>query len=241
MIQNFAVVIILSFIAGIVQSISGFASVIVMMLGFPSFFGVTRSAAVAGSISISNNLSMFGKYRKHVEIKKIILPTVLYSLTGFLSVRLTPLINVELIGLMYGVFMILLAVYFFFLESRIKLEGIATMVIAALISGVGTGLFGIGGPLMAVYFSNIFPDRKEYLANSQLMFFIGGFISFITRIASGIYTLDLVKFSVVGIVGIFLGQAVGIRIADHMKPRTLKVAIYVLVLISGIMTVIKYI
>lgn len=57
---------------------------------------------------------------------------------------------------------------------------------------------------------------------------------------NGLYSLSLIKYFLAGIVFIYLGQKLGLRIADYLKPKTFRLIVYVVVLISGIMTVCKY-
>jgi len=115
------------------------------------------------------------------------------------------------------------------------------MVFSTVISGIGAGLFSIGGPLLALYFNQIFDNREEHIGNLQFTFVICGTISFVTRIINGIYTADLIKYTIVGVVFIYLGQFIGNKIAGALKPRIIRIIIYILVLFAGIMTLIKYI
>lgn len=234
---------VLAFAAGIVQSISGFGNAIVMMLGFPSVFGITEAAAVSGSIGAANNVTLTLKYKKGISaksIRKTIWIAAIYTTTSILIINFTKYINVRTIGVAYGVFLILLAGYFVFLDGKVKLLGWFWLIFSALISGIGTGLFSIGGPLLAVYFSQIFAERDEYISNLQLVFFIGGIISFVTRIATGIYTLDMVKYSIAGIVAAYAGSLFGMKLVSVIKPKIVRTIMYALVLVAGIMTLTKY-
>lgn len=244
MMLKIAIVIVLALLGGVVQSVSGFGNAIVMMLGFPSAFGITGAAAVSGSIGVANNLMLTLKYKNGISLeslKKTVWIAAIYTAASILVINFTKYIDVRIIGIAYGIFLILLAIYFAFLDGKIKLQGVFWMVFSAVVSGMGTGLFSIGGPLMAVYFSQIFEERDTFISNLQLDFVIGGVISFITRIVNGIYTADMILYTIAGIAASYAGMLIGIKLVSIIRPKIVKIIMYVLVLIAGIMTLVKYI
>ena len=71
----------------------------------------------------------------------------------------------EYISLAFSVFLILLAIYFYVFSERISLQATRkTAAVCAMISGITSGLFGIGGSLMAIYFISAIEDKKSYIA-----------------------------------------------------------------------------
>jgi uncharacterized membrane protein YfcA len=107
------------------------------------------------------------------------------------------------------------------------------MIIFAIISGFFNGLFGIGGPLMALYFLTISESKENYLANLQTFFLLDTLVMTTLRFSSGILTLDNLKFVIVGIIGALLGTILANRLVGHLNIRIMKMIIYLFIGFSG--------
>lgn len=92
---------------------------------------------------------------------------------------------------------------------------------------------------MAVYFVSASRDKESYIANIQCLFAVTNIINFITRIANGIYTPDLVPVTLLGFAGITLGKRMGLRILDRLDLEVMKKGVYAFVGISGAVTILQ--
>lgn len=79
-------------------------------------------------------------------------------------------------------------------------------------------------------------DRKEtYLASLQFLFEVNNLANLAARVACGIYTLDLIPLSVVGILGGTLGRMGGIKVLGRININMMKKLVYGYVGLSGMM------
>lgn len=62
-------------------------------------------------------------------------------------------------------------------------------------------MFGIGGPLMALYFLTISKTKETYLASIQAFFLIDTVIMTSLRFSMGVLDLNSLKYVAVGIIG----------------------------------------
>lgn len=240
-ILSYFAVLLISFASGIVQTSTGFGAGIVMMTVLPSFFGVAAGAAINTSVVVALTVSLVFKFRKYIDFRKVFPLIVCYLITSIYCIRLTPLIDTRKIGIAFGMFLIAVSLFFLFFSSKIVLnDSLLSLMLCGLASGIFSGFFGVGGPLVAVYFLNITPDKKSYFANTQFVFLLTGIVNTVTRILSGIYTASLLPFSVVGLIGILFGKRIGSFISDRLRSDSLKLIVYIFVGVSGIMTVWKY-
>lgn len=240
-ILKWVIVVTFAFLGGLTQTVTGFGAAIVMMLAFPYFFSLSQAPALASSIGLLVSGSLTVQFFQYIDFKKCLIPTLIYTILSFATVMLTKYVDIRTAGLIYGVFLLLLAFYYFFLSGKLKMKaGPVSMLFASTVSGVAGGFFGIGGPLMAVYYSDIFTDKLVYMASIQFNFFVGNVIAFITRISQGIYTADLIKYTLAGFVAIFLGRQTGLRIVNQVDRDLLKKLIYGTVAVSGVLTILKY-
>ena len=105
------------------------------------------------------------------------------------------------------------------------------------ISGILSGFFGIGGPLLALYFLAVTEEKEEYLGTLNGLFTITTLYQLALRIASGILTADCIPFIAVGIAAILLGRIAGSRIVDKTDKNKMRLLIYIFLAIAGILTI----
>ena len=240
MLIKLLIVTVFSFMGGVVQTVTGFGAGIVMMLAFPYFFDITKAPALSQAVTMALSGSLAWKFRKKIDLKKTGIPTLIYVAVSQAAIYMIKYLDMDLIRLIYGLFLVALAVYYFIpKKKKEKPAGTAEMLIDTGVSGLASGFFGIGGPLMAVFYSGIFPLGEIYAANIQFTFFAGSIMSFATRIMRGIYTKDLILYTVVGITYITLGRELGLKITGKINGVMLKKIIYIFVAVSGIITVLK--
>lgn len=189
-------------LGGFVQSVTGFGGAIVMMLVLPRFLGMLQAPALSASITAALTCGLAWKFRREIDLRTAAVPILTYLASSTVTIRLVGGLDLEVLVLAFGVFLILLSVYFIWFAWNVAIRAnFVTASVCGLISGVCTGLFGVGGPLMAIYFLAA-TDRKEtYLASLQFLFAVNNLANLAVRVVCGIYTLDLIPLSIVGILG----------------------------------------
>ena len=91
-------------------------------------------------------ITLAWKFRAHLQPRKILLPTVVYLVGSVGAIQLLGGIDLDALGLSFGVFLILLSAWFLVFSRKIKFTATTTSaVVCSAISGVTSGLFGIGG------------------------------------------------------------------------------------------------
>jgi len=224
-------------IAGIIQTVTGFGAAVFLMLFMPYFFDMIAAPAVTSAITVGLSLTLAWKFRKYIKLKVCLFPTLIYLFFSIASINLAKKLNLEYISLAFSMFLILLAIYFYVFSDRISLQATRkTAAVCAMISGITSGLFGIGGPLMAIYFISAIEDKKSYIGTTQFLFAFTNIINLLMRIANGIYTLDLLPATILGFAGITIGKIVGLRILDKINPVRIKKLVYAFVGISGLLS-----
>ncbi len=170
---NFIFVLLPAILAGIVQGVTGFGSAIVLMVFLPTILPIPQSAGVASLIMSVSNIMLAWRYRRNIKIKRIIWPFIVYASVAFMALQLVNSINVHLLKALLGGLLVALSLYFLFVKSEGKKHyPIYVAIIFMIVSGFFNGLFGIGGPLMALYFLSLANTKEEYLASIQAFFLI---------------------------------------------------------------------
>lgn len=225
-------------LGGLIQSITGFGAAVVMMTVLPYFFTMIAGPSISTSICFGLTITLAWKFRRHIKLSIMLLPTVFYGIMSIAAIRLLGGMDLRVLTILFGAFLMLLGTYFLTIAKNTKVRFTLPMTIAfSVLAGVTGGLFSIGGPIMAVYFLEVTDGREEYLGNMQSHFFINNVINMCARIVSGYYTLSLLPFTLLGIAGVVCGQKAGLKVGGRLNADRLRTVVYGYVVLSGAITV----
>jgi len=225
-------------VGGVIQASTGFGGGIFIMLFFPLFLPILKSSALSTLVSAWACLTLAWKFRKHATPKIVIMPAIFYFIFSFLAIRFAKNADLGSLKAFFGLFLVVMALYFMFFADRIKIKAnLLSAFICGGISGVASGLFGIGGPPMVIYILAITGDDKNaYIANSQLFFSITCLYTTTVRILSGILTVDLLPLVIPGMLGMYVGKTIGTKIVEKIDIVFMKKLIYGFLGLSGLLT-----
>ena len=233
------IIILMTFLAGIVQGMTGFGASIVMMMAFPSFFVLTKAAGISTAICLFLNITNVYLYRKYVNFKTILPPTLLYICTCSIVIEMSTKLDGAMMKKVFGVFLIILGIYYLFLNKADKKElSLGVSLICIVVSAICDGLFGIGGPLMVLYYLSKTKGTHEYIGTISTFFCINCIYNTIFRVIRGIITIDLFPYIALGVVCIITGGIIAHKIVDKLNPELLKKLTYVMIVIAGIANII---
>ena len=229
------------FTGAMVQAISGFGFGILAMTAMPFFMPTySSSLGVSNMLGFTNALFVSIKMRKHTNWKVLIAPLTAYVFTNFLAIRLSLNQSEDVLIKILGTFLILLGIYLFFFNEKVKIKPTTRNgVIAGLLGGVLSGLFGMGGPPLVVYLLAATKDQYEYMATIQTYFAVSNCITLVIRIFSNQITLQMIPLYLVGIVAVVLGITCGLKLFSRISAAAVKKIVYVVIALSGVTMLIK--
>lgn len=226
--------IVTAFFAGLVQGIAGFGSGPVQMMTYTIFWQLPVAAAISVCVSVPLNLNMLLTYIKKIKWRNVLLPAVPYIVICSAAIRLSRSFDQALMKKVFGGFLILLAVYYLFFNRKDKTDfSILRTLIYIAVSAVCDALFGIGGPLMVLYFLNVTGSKEEYLGSAAAFFFLNGVYNTLFRLFSGILTLQQIPYIFAGIAAILTGVTVSHRLVDRMDDAFLRKVTYIMIGLIG--------
>ncbi len=103
-----------------------------------------------------------------------------------------------------------------------------------IISGFFNGLFGIGGPLMALYFLLQSKSKAQYLASIQTFFLMDGVYVTSLRFAHGILQVSDFGLAAIGLIGALVGTAIASRLVTHLDAQRVSQLVYAFIGLSGL-------
>ena len=228
-------VIIPALLAGLVQGLTGFGTGIILMIFLPSILPMDQSAGVAALIPMVSIAIMVHHYRHAIHLKRLIWPFLVYATVASLSIRLGEVMDVQVLKLMLGGLLVALSIYFLLNKSAgDRHYPLPVVIVFTVISGFFNGLFGIGGPLMALYFLSLSRSKEEYMASIQTFFLIDMTYVTLYRVANHILTLNTVPIIALGVVGAVLGTTLANHLLNRMNLDLIRRVIYVFIGCAGI-------
>lgn len=225
--------------AGFVQRISGFGLGIFVMLFLPHIMpeyadAVTLSCLLSCAVTTYNAV----KYKKHIPFD-IILPMVIAAaVTIPAAVHFSSLIPEKIFGMVLGVVLVCLSIYFMFFNTRISVKPTKTnSLLAGGIGGVLNGLFSTGGPPAVLYLTHAVTQNLEYFAGIQFYFSVINIYTVALRTINGLVSLNLLIYAAIGVCGCLFGDMVGNSVFNKLDANKLKMIIYLGMIISGILMI----
>ena len=221
--------------AGLVQGIAGFGSGPVQMMVYPLYWTIPTAAAVSVCVSVPLNLNMTLTYLREIHWKKVLVPILPYMAVCSAAISFSLNVDQTLIKRIFGVFLIALSVYYLCFNRREKkpLNPWQTAVYI-VISALCDAFFGIGGPLMVIYFLNRTDSAKEYLGTAAAFFLLNGVYNTVYRLLSGILTSALLPYIGVGVAAILAGVTLAHFLTKKLNDGVIKKAVYVMIGVTGI-------
>ncbi|MBG9982428.1 sulfite exporter TauE/SafE family protein [Aerococcaceae bacterium DSM 111020] len=222
-------------LGGFVQATAGFGFAIMLMLFVPYFLGIVDSGTLSIMIAFPLNVLVFIQYRQHVNFRKVWLPILSYVLTSITVINLLGSIDLVVLKRLFGVFLIILGLYYLLLQGRVNIKStITNAIVCGVISGISGGLFSIGGPLMSLYYLGISDSREEYMGSLNFQFTCSSLANNLTRFATGLMHAQFIPFLLFGFIGMFIGKQAGGNVAEKLPAKVINNLIYTMIIVSGI-------
>lgn len=222
-------------VAGLVQGVTGFGAGIVVMTVLPMLLGVARGSAVSVAAAIAFDGAMAWHYRDSLRIREAAAPAALFVAVSAVCIAFAKVADPTLMKGALGVFLMLLSVYFLVLRRDEPTHGMGRLasIGCVAVSGACDGLFGIGGPLMVVYYLARIGDKRAYLGTLQLFFLVTALFGTGMRVVAGILTADLLGVVALVALALVAGQQVAHRVVERLDAALLRRVTYVLIGASG--------
>ena len=229
-------------LGGVFQTLTGFGSGILLMMVLPLFVPLLQASAISTVTGLCLTFSLGMSLRRHADYRGMIFPLAVFLCFSATAIHIGPSIDTRLLGTLFGFFLLGLAIWLHFADKghkNRKFSKPATMALAAL-SGVTSGWFGLSGPPMAVYFmARLGDDKMRYIATTQVFFFIIGAFNTGVRVFEGILTWSMMSLAVWGIVGMWLGKTLGLKILSRIDAGKMRDLIHAGLAVTGLLTVLK--
>lgn len=233
--------IILALLAEILGTIGGFGSSLFFIpiagffLDFHSVLGIT------GLFHVSSNLSKIALFRKGIDKKLIIylgIPAVIFVIIG---AYFSNQVQSEFLEIGLAIFLIITSLVFLIFKTFSIKPSIKNSVIGGILSGGIAGILGTGGAIRGITLSAFNLTPAVFIATSAVIDLGVDASRSVVYIFNGYvhqHDLYLIPF----LIGAsFLGTYIGKKILTKVSDKRFKSMVLVLVLFTGLSTILKVI
>lgn len=238
--DKFLIVALSSLLGGFIQSVTGFGSAIIIMIFLPFIFSMTAAPAVSDAITMMLSFAMFWRYRRSVNVRGILIPAVCYLFASMLVIYRSASWDTGVLKVLFGLFLMILAGYFFLFSDRIKVRpSLGMNVCCAVLSGICGGLFAISGPPVSLYYLAASKTKEEYLGTINAFFSIVVVFNILSRISNGFVTAELLPYMAAGSGAVLAGCFAGSRLSHRIPLSVMRRCVYTLMIFAGAVTVVQ--
>ena len=242
MFETLSLIFLLSACAAFVQRVSGFGFGIFIMMFLPYIMpSYNEAVALSGLLSGSTAFFILLRNFKNVRWGKIPVVLLFNAFISVFVVSFMATVSGEILRRCLGAVLILLSLYFLIFGGRVRLsfESWWSKALVGIFSGVMGSMFAMPGPPVVLYGVNAISDKKEYMATMQAFWLLFNLVYLFLRSGGGYYTSDTPLCWAVGLAGISLGLLAGAMCFDRISAATFKKVVYLLMILSGMVALLK--
>ena len=236
--QMFAVggIIILAYL---VRGIAGFGS---GLIAIPLLAMLLPLSVVVPTVVLLDYLASAGhgiQHRESIQWPEIF-TLIPFAAIGVVSALfLFKTIDAQLLLKALGVFIVLYALYSFFsIEIKTQFKRLWAVPAGTLAGFIGT-LFGTGGPFYVLYLQSRKLGKTEFRATFATVFLFDGFARLTGYLATGFFSLNLLKLIIIAIPIMVVSMYIGGKIHTSLSQETFQRGISVLLVVSGLSLLLK--
>lgn len=221
--------------AYIVKGLCGFANTLVFTSILSFRANNVNISPVELFVGFPANIIMAWKNRKQISLR-VCLPLAALIIIGALpGTFLLKHGDAEYIKIFFGIVILLIAVEMLLREVQkqsMKPNPIV-MVVLGILSGVLSGMFGVGA-LLAAYVSRTSDNSSEMKGNLSIVFLIENVFRIVLYAMTGILTAEVFHQALILLPFMAIGLFLGMFLSNKMKESIVKKAVILLLILSGI-------
>lgn len=180
-IYELSMILVFLFIGSFCQATTGFGFGLICIGLLTIFLSVKECLLIINTLTIVMSFLILWRYRTYIRLKSL----VIWLLPAAIAGRTLAFVSLKFFGEMdwakkaLGLFLLLMVVYLILQKRRsrdqtqdLRWERPGFAMGSGLLAGFIGGAFAGGGPFLVVYFLMKYADKKYYIANLQVVFFL---------------------------------------------------------------------
>jgi uncharacterized membrane protein YfcA len=226
-------ILIVTFLAGFTQGLSGFGSILLALPLLTIFIDIKTVIPLVALHGLFMTIILLIELRRHLEWKKVF-PLFAGSIPGVpIGVFFLKNMNTDVIQLTMGVILLSYALFSLFYRAVIwEMKKIGVLLVGFLAGCLG-GALGASGPPVIVY-TSLQPWNKDTIKVTLQGFFVAsGLVVVILHALNGLTTILVFRYFLISLPALVVGTYVGSFFYGRIGENTYKKIMFILLALLG--------
>lgn len=230
----------ITFIASVVQGVSGFAFGIILVGISQYILNYTTTLAFNSLLSTCMLLYTTYYYRKNINFSTVKYPILSACIMVLVTQKLFSLVaSLSYAKAILGIIFVLLGLYMIYGSDKITmLPNKRNGLFCGTVTGLLQGLFGVGGPFITVYLLSVSANKKEYFGNNQLFFFVLIGVDFLGRLNNDLVPIEVFQFFPSCFLAMLAGFKIGTSLVEKVNMQVLQRLVHIIIILDGLYMII---
>lgn len=225
--------VIVVFMANIVEGITGFAGTMLAMPAGMLLIGVEEAKIVLNIVAIFVSSNIAIRNRRDVNRKEVVKLSGLMLIGMAAGIYLFSILSPGVLMRIYGVLIICIAIRGLMTEKNMKIPA-NLLIVVVLIAGVVHGMFLSGGALLVIYAVEVLKEKSVIRATLAPVWIVLNTLMLIKNLAAGEVTGNILQLTVWCVVAVIPALVIGNVLHKKIRQERFVKLTYVLLIISGI-------
>lgn len=231
---------IIIFIAFILNAFAGFGAGIVAVPFLVLFYPLKIVAPFLTVIGLISNIFLINVFRKNINYK-LLIPLVIGSfIGGLIGVHFLILTANGILIKILGIVIIISSLALYFFDKKINLRPSRGLsLVLGFLSGMLQIIFGVGGPPIILYVSNVLKDKSAIRAISLAFFLANGVVQVPILAYNKLLIPQVWLLCLFSIPVIFISNYIGHKIHLTVSEKLFQKIVLILLILAGILLLLK--
>lgn len=230
----------ISLTGAFIQTNIGFGFPIIAMIFISSLFPFSTAVAICQVIVMASTIYLTFIYRRHIDWRMMRPILVVSLLTGIVVTTISRQLPQRTLELILGCALLIISLWSVAFSDRIRIKAtIGSGAAMGVVAGIGNGLFGMGGPPVAVYMLSASEEKETYMGSLQCYFLISNVSTISVRTFHGDLGWSHFPAILTGWAGIFVGTWLGMKLFKMLPQHLLRKLVYGFVGVAGLSIILR--
>ncbi|MBW2631464.1 MAG: sulfite exporter TauE/SafE family protein [Deltaproteobacteria bacterium] len=228
-------VLIIAFAAAMISTITGFGSATILTPFVAMIIDIKAAIVLVAFFHFANNLSKFTLMRKSINFRLVIVYGVPSVISALVGAWIFGSVDVGLIAILFSIFLVTFSIYSL-LRPNIQIpEKDSILAIGGLVSGLTSGLIGVGGAIRSMFLISTFLKKEAYVATAAAIAIMVDMSRISMYLYRGAFHVSHAMWVIPLIITAFLGVFTGRRLLHRLNEETVRKAVLIALLIVGVL------
>lgn len=221
-------------LASIIGTTTGFGTSTILVPALLLFFPLSEVLLFVGVVHWFGNLWKMYFFRKGKSLALLMSFGIAGAIGSFIGARLTISVDQEALQRLLGAFLIGYSVFIYWKPNAKLAKNSLTSTVGGMLSGISSGIFGVGGAIRGTFLSAFGLKKATYLFTAGAIGFIIDSTRLVTYWQQGFVLSELkMEWLVLGIPLSLLGAWIAKKLVDILPQQVFRLVVVTGLFILG--------